>query len=132
MSVDINYILTELMKLAIPVVAGFVAMVLKKHGVLKTLESKQKYAKLAVQFAQEVYKDEDGATKYKHASNWLSSQLKAVGIKVSGDEIRGLVQAAYNEFKKDFEKKVDKPQSKPQVKQMAKVESVSDPGSGGR
>lgn len=105
----LNEVLYDVLILLATVAAGFVVAWLRKRlgveGMRKIeteLAAKQELAALAVRFVEQAYKSLDGADKYDMAARWLADQAKSVGLKVSSDEIKGLIEAALRAFKDEF------------------------------
>jgi len=94
--------------LAVLVASGIVGLIYRRWGVegMKKFESelkaKQELARIAVRFVQQFYHDMNGDKKFDEAAKWLSERLKEKGIKVSYDEVRGLIDGAVREFKDEF------------------------------
>ncbi len=68
------------------------------------LTAKQELAYLAVQFVEQAYKDFDGARKYAQAAEWLANQASERGLKVSAEEMKGLIEATLRTLKDEFGK----------------------------
>ena len=66
------------------------------------LEAKQELATLAVRFVEQVYKDLHGPDKYQKAAEWLAARAQEHGLKLTADEIKGLIEAALRELKDAF------------------------------
>ncbi len=66
------------------------------------LTAKQELAYLAVQFAEQAYKDFDGAKKYDRAAGWLAAQAGERGLKVSAEETKGLIEATLRTLKDEI------------------------------
>lgn len=105
----LTQVLYDALVLLATVAAGFaVAWLRKRLGVegmrkIETeLATKQELAALAVRFVEQAYKNLDGADKYDMAARWLSDQAKGFGLKVSSDEVKGLIEAALRAFKDEF------------------------------
>jgi len=77
------------------------------------LATKQELAKIAVKFAAQAYKDLGGPGKFEEAADWLASQALAIGIKISADEIKGLIEWALREIKDELGEEWAKPLGKP-------------------
>jgi LL-H family phage holin len=63
---------------------------------------KQDLAILAVKFIEQAVKEAKGEEKYLQAADWLSIQLAQHGIKVSSDELRGLIESALRTIKDEM------------------------------
>ncbi|WP_222927706.1 phage holin [Biomaibacter acetigenes] len=81
------------------------------------LTAKQELALLAVRFVEQVYKDLHGEEKYQKAAEWLVEQAAKIGLNLTAEEVKGLIEAALREMKDVFgeewanaiEKKEDTP-----------------------
>jgi len=58
------------------------------------LETKSGLAWTAVTFVEQVYTELSGAEKYEKAAEWLATEAKAIGIDLTTDQIKGLVESA--------------------------------------
>lgn len=67
------------------------------------LAAKQELATLAVRFVEQVYRDLHGEEKYQKAAEWLAARAQEHGIKLTADEIKGLIEAALRQLKDTFE-----------------------------
>lgn len=74
----------------------------KMRRIQKELETKQELALLAVRFAEQAYRDAGGPQKYSQAANWLAKRARERGIKVTGEEIQGLIESALRTLKDEF------------------------------
>lgn len=74
----------------------------KMKKIQAELETKQELASLAVQFVQQGYKELNGQNKYNRAAEWLAARVRERGIKVTADEIKGLIEAALRSLKDEF------------------------------
>jgi LL-H family phage holin len=99
----------DLLAILIPLLAGFIIEFIRRRlGVEKMkqiqeeLAAKQELATLAVRFVEQVYKDLHGPDKYQKAAEWLAARAGELGIKVTPDEIKGLIEAALRELKDAF------------------------------
>jgi len=72
------------------------------YGMKQIIENKQLIAKDTVLFAQQVFQDCDGETRYHAAMEVLSTKLKRYGIKVSEEELDELIHTALKTAKKEF------------------------------
>ncbi|NLZ91334.1 MAG: phage holin [Clostridiales bacterium] len=93
----------------VPILVGFLIELLRrKIGIegMKRIEvelaTKQELAALAVRFVEQVYRDLKGQEKYEQAAGWLATQAGELGLKVTPDEIKGLIEAAVRAFKDEF------------------------------
>ncbi len=106
----INTYGAQLMYMALTAIAGYLGIVAKnlftKYVNDKT---KEKVAKTAVKFVEQVYKDLHGDDKLNKALAAASELLAEKGITVTELELRVLVEAAVAEFNKAFEKKTETP-----------------------
>lgn len=66
------------------------------------LTTKQELAALAVRFTEQVYRDLRGEEKYNKAAEWLAARAAELGLNVTPDEIKGLIEAALRAFKDEF------------------------------
>ncbi|MGM7681591.1 phage holin, LLH family [Cytobacillus sp. Hm23] len=71
----------------------FVLTYIKNKNHTEKFNSVLEYAEIAVKFAEQYYDKYSGETKYKHAANWLSERAKQIGIVLSEDEVRGIIEA---------------------------------------
>lgn len=102
-------LLYNLLILLATLLAGYaVAWLRKKIGVegMKKIESelatKQELATLAVRFVEQTYKYLHGEAKYNKAAEWLVAQAARIGLKLTEEEIKGLIEAALRELKDAF------------------------------
>lgn len=102
-------VLYDVLVLLATVAAGYaVAWFRKRLGVegMKRIEAelaaKQELAALAVRFVEQVYKDIHGEAKYQKAAEWLAARAGELGLKVTPEEIKGLIEAALRTFKDKF------------------------------
>jgi LL-H family phage holin len=66
------------------------------------LNTKMDLASLAIKFVEQAYKDLHGQDKYNQAANWLAARAGEKGIKVTSDEVKGLIEAAVRMAKDEF------------------------------
>lgn len=101
----INQYGVQIMYGIITAIAGYVGIVVKnlftKYINDKT---KEKVAKNAVKFVEQVYKDLHGDDKLNKALEAASEMLAEKGITITSLELHVLVEAAVGEFNKAFEK----------------------------
>lgn len=102
-------VLYDVLILLATVAAGYgVAWLRKRLGVegMKRIEAelatKQELAALAVRFVEQVYRDLRGEAKYQKAAEWLAARAGELGLAVTADEIKGLIEAALRTFKDEF------------------------------
>jgi LL-H family phage holin len=58
------------------------------------LEAKSGLAWTAVTFVEQVYSELHGEEKYNKAAEWLAEQSSAIGIKLTSDQVKALVESA--------------------------------------
>lgn len=99
----------DLLAILIPLLAGFLVELLRRklgtekmRKIQEELNAKQELAVLAVRFVEQVYKDLHGEEKYQKAAEWLVSQAEKIGLKLTADEVKGLIEAALREMKDAF------------------------------
>ncbi|NLZ52784.1 MAG: hypothetical protein GX892_06510 [Thermoanaerobacteraceae bacterium] len=56
----------------------------------------------AYRFVEQVYKDLHGPDKYQKAAEWLAARAQEHGLKLTADEIKGLIEAALRQLKDAF------------------------------
>jgi len=104
----LNVAYDVLILLATAVAALLVAWLKKRLGVeginkIKVeLGAKQELAALAVRFVEQFYKDLHGEEKYQKAAEWLAGRARELGIAITADEMKGLIEAALRAFKDEF------------------------------
>ncbi|MGB9886887.1 MAG: phage holin, LLH family [Moorellales bacterium] len=109
MSELVSRLLYDVLILLATVAAGYaVAWLRKRLGVegMKRIEAelatKQELAALAVRFVEQVYRDLGGEQKYTKAAEWLAARAGELGLTVTADEVKGLIEAALRAFKDEF------------------------------
>jgi LL-H family phage holin len=112
-------VIYDLLLLLFTVIAVFLANYIKKRiGVerIKQIEAeiaaKQELAQLAVRFVEQVYKDLHGEEKYNKAAEWLTNRIKELGLNITEEEVKGLIEAAIRTFKDTFGEEWAKTMSK--------------------
>ncbi|MFC8688129.1 phage holin, LLH family [Brevibacillus porteri] len=65
---------------------------------------KRGYADRAVRFVEDAFVDIKGSEKYNEAANWIVERLAKWHIKVTEDEVKGLVESALIRMKQEYEK----------------------------
>lgn len=105
----ISNLLYDVLILLATVAAGYaVAWIRRRLGVEgmqrveAELATKQELAALAVRFVEQVYKDLHGEEKYIKAAEWLAARAGELGLAVTADEVKGLIEAALRAFKDEF------------------------------
>lgn len=99
----------DMLAIILPVLAFALAELLRRklgieklERIQKELETKQELAFIAVRFVEQAFIDLEGYEKYLEASFWLEEMLLARGIKISDEEIRGLIESSLRAFKDSF------------------------------
>jgi len=99
----------NLLAILIPILVGFIMEYLRRKlgtekmkRIQEELAAKQELALLAVRFVEQVYIDLRGEEKYQKAAEWLVVQAAKVGLKLTADEVKGLIEAALRELKDAF------------------------------
>lgn len=94
----IQSLLYVIVMVAVPVVVKFIREKNKTEQFAKVLE----YARIAVEFAEKYYYAYEGEVKYKHASQWLAERAAEIGIKLTDEEIRGLIESTLKRIEMEF------------------------------
>lgn len=101
----IEYVLGVLLSIAV----GFLIVYIKKligtekvQYIQQELKAKEELAKIAVKFVEQAYKELKGEQKYIKASEWLSTESSRVGLKLTPEQVRGLIESAVKTMKDDF------------------------------
>jgi len=71
---------------------------IKAKGIDKLIQNNQVWADIAVRTAEDIFISGEGEQKLAYACGWLSDRLRERGIKISIEEIEGLVRSAYREI----------------------------------
>ncbi len=102
-------LLYDLLALLIPILVGYAIAWLQKRigtekleAVVRELATKRELARVAVLFVQQAYKDLGGAEKYDKAAEWLSDAAGKIGIQLTQEEVKGLIEAALKELKTEL------------------------------
>ena len=104
----INLLSNLLCLLAALIAAFLVAFLKQKVGTERLrqidaeLMTKQELAMLAVRFAEQAYRDFRGEEKYQKAAEWLATRAGQLGLAITADEMKGLIEAALRTLKDDF------------------------------
>ena len=97
----INACSAEVARIILLALAGALGTVVAK---LLNTETKRRVAKIAAQFAEQVYKDLHGDDKLQKALEAAAALLKKRGLKFDAAEMRILIEAAVGEFNEVFAK----------------------------
>lgn len=99
----------DLLAILIPTLAALAVEYLRRRlgtervkRIQEELATKQELAILAVRFVEQVYKDLHGPDKYQKAAEWLAARAQEHGLKLTADEIKGLIEAALRQLKDAF------------------------------
>lgn len=102
-------VLYDVLVLLATVAAGYAVAWLRKNlgveGMRKVeveLAAKQELASLAVRFVEQAYRNLHGEDKYQKAAEWLAARAGELGMTMTPDEIKGLIEAALRAFKDRF------------------------------
>lgn len=102
-------IVYNILVVIITIASGYlVAWLRKKLGVEKMreiqneLSLKQELSEAAVRFAEQAYKDLRGPDKYHIAAEWLARVASEKGIKITDDEVKGLIESSLRLMKDKF------------------------------
>ena len=104
----INLYGTQTLEAILVAIFGCFGLVMK-HMAAKYLndDTKRTLAKTVVCFVEQVYKDLHGHEKLQMAMKVLSDQLAEKNIKITGTEMKILIEAAVAEFNEAFKKPVN-------------------------
>lgn len=104
----INLYGTQILEAVLVAIFGCFGLVMK-HMADKYLndDTKRTLAKTVVCFVEQVYKDLHGHEKLQMAMKVLSDQLTKKNIKITGTEMKILIEAAVAEFNEAFKKPVN-------------------------
>jgi hypothetical protein len=107
----ISSISLDVLAILIPALVGWlIAFVNKKIGTENAkkidiqIATKKGIAWDAVNFVEQAYKDLDGAGKFAKAEAWLIAEAKAVGITLTVDTIKGLIESSVKVMKDSIAK----------------------------
>ena len=102
-------LLYDIIAILVPIlVAYLVAWIQKKLGsekvqkIIYELETKKELARIAVMFVQQAYKDLGGPAKYEKAAEWLSDMSDYMGLDLTPEEVKALIEAALKELKAEL------------------------------
>jgi hypothetical protein len=98
---DINQVAIDAALYLTPILAALLGEYLRRKigterikKIQAELAAKTELTAAAVNLAEQAYKDLDGAGKYDKALEWLSTQALKVGLKITVDEAKGLIESA--------------------------------------
>lgn len=104
--IDIAY---NVLVVLITVAAGYAVAWLRKklgvekmRGIQEELTTKQVLAEAAVRFVEQAYTDLHGQDKYQKAADWLAKVASDKGIKITADEVKGLIESSLRLMKDKF------------------------------
>lgn len=66
----------------------------KESGVTESIAKYDYLADIAVRAAEQIYNEEQGAEKMAYAKNYILDLAKSFGIKLSGEQLEGFIEAA--------------------------------------
>lgn len=99
----------DLLAILIPALAALAVEYLRRRlgtekvkRIQEELAAKQELATMAVRFVEQVYRDLHGEEKYNKAAEWLAARAREQGLKLTADEIKGLIEAALRQLKDAF------------------------------
>jgi LL-H family phage holin len=99
----------NLLAILIPVLAGFLVELLRRklgtekmRKIQEELNAKRELALLAVRYVEQVYKDLHGEEKFNKAAEWLVEQAAKMGLQLTANEVKGIIEAALRELKDAF------------------------------
>lgn len=106
---DLSNALIDILIIVVPLLAGlvgkYIVQIIGTERIAKVkaeLATKSELTAKAVALAEQAYNDLDGAGKYEKALDWLSTQALAIGIKITAEEAKGLIEAAVLALKKNL------------------------------
>ena len=79
-----------------------VAAYLKEKGIAEQLESKSYLVDVAVNAVEQIYKNQDGHTKFELAKEEAVKLLKNNGLEVSGSELDNFIESSVKAMKDGF------------------------------
>lgn len=105
----IMVVIENILIILVTLAAGYaVAYLRKRLGVegMQRIETelalKQELAMLAVRFVEQAFQDLKGEEKYNQAAEWLAERAGEIGLSITADEVKGLIEAALRAFKDEF------------------------------
>jgi len=102
-------LLYDIIAILVPILVVYlVTWIQKKLGsekvqkIIYELETKKELARIAVMFVQQAYKDLGGPAKYEKAAEWLSDMSDCMGLDLTSEEVKALIEAALKELKAEL------------------------------
>jgi len=102
-------LLYDIIDILVPILVGYAIAWLQKRigtekleAVMRELATKRELARVAVLFVQPAYKDLGGAEKYDKAAEWLTEAADKIGIQLSEEGVKGLIEADLKELKTEL------------------------------
>ncbi len=102
-------VLYDIIAVLVPILVVYlVAWIQKRLGsekvqkIIYELETKKELARIAVMFVQQAYKDLGGPAKYEKAAEWLSDMSEYMGLDLTPEEVKALIEAALKELKAEL------------------------------
>lgn len=102
----------------------------KLKRIQEELATKQELAALAVRFAQQCWASSPGPERYQKAAEWLASRATERGLKVTPDEVKGLIEAALRMAKDQFGEEWGKVDRSGEIQTAGTGKSRASEGSG--
>lgn len=81
------------------VITSKVTLYFKEKGLLDQLKAKQKSVDIAVNAVEQIYYQENGPERFKHAQNRARELLAKQGINISEQELETLIEASVGAMK---------------------------------
>lgn len=102
-------LLFDIIAVLVPVLVGYIVAWLQKRlgaekieKIKREIETKQDLARIAVQFVQQAYKDLGGPEKYEKAAEWLADMAAKLGLQLTPDEVKALIEATLKQLKTEL------------------------------
>lgn len=95
-------VLQSLLYIVVMVVAPFVAKYFREKSESEKFNRILEYSRIAVEMAEKYYKEYGGEEKYFYASSWLANRASKIGIKLTDEEIRGLIESTLKHIEIEF------------------------------
>lgn len=97
---DINWfeVIQSILYIVISIGVPVIIKYLKDKNQTEKMNKVLDYAEIAVKFAEQYYYRYSGETKYKHASEWLAIQAGKIGVELTDEEVRGLIESAIRDL----------------------------------